>query len=142
MVSAPVRDADRRVVAIALDAVDCSARIGSGSATGKLRPGRCAARRRGSARRVRGADSEDDPDDWVQDDEVVDEVETATAALGHPDLVVHRLAFDARWARGRGRPRAALSELIGFDPDRGCTASRPRHPSDGVLVRAPARIAA
>jgi hypothetical protein len=147
MVSAPVRDADRRVVAIALDAVEL------------LRPESDLARLLESFGRVDvllaaedlpaaslGADSEDDPDDWVEDDEVVDEVvdevKVATAALGHPDLEVHRLAL---------RPPlgpdveddlvAALSELIGFDPEPGVYCLAPATPVDGVLVRATRRIA-
>jgi hypothetical protein len=143
MVSAPVRDADRRVVAIALDAVEL------------LRPESDLARLLESFGRVDvllaaedlpvasvGADSEDDPDDWAQDDEVVDEVETATAALGHPDLEVHRLALRPPLGpEAEDDLVAALSELIGFDPDPGVYCLAPATPADGVLVRATRRIA-
>jgi hypothetical protein len=147
MVSAPVREADRRVVAIALDAVEL------------LRPESDLARLLESFGRVDvllaaedlpatsvGADPEDDtevdPDDWVDDLEVVDEVRVGTAALGHPDLEVHRLAL-----RPPLGPEveddlvAALSELIGFDPEPGVYCLAPATPADGVLMRATQRIA-
>jgi hypothetical protein len=141
-VAPPVRDADRRVVAIAIDAVEL------------LRPGSDLARLLDSFGRadvllaaedlpVADIDGpEDDPDDWTRDCEVVDEVRAGTAALRHPDLVVHRLAL---------RPPledaveddlvAALSELIGFDPGPGVYCLAPATPSDGVLVEAARRIA-
>ena len=89
----PVRDADRRVVAIAIDAVEL------------LRPGSDLARLLDSFGRadvllaaedlpVSPLDGpDDDPDDWIRDIGVVDEVRAGTAALRHPDLVVHRLAL-------------------------------------------------
>jgi hypothetical protein len=143
MVSAPVRDADRRVVAIALDAVEL------------LRPESDLARLLDSFGRVDvllaaedlpvasvGAESEDDPDDWAQDDEVVDEVKMATAALGHPDLEVHRLALRPPLGpEAEDDLVAALSELIGFDPEPGVYCLSPATPADGVLVRATRRIA-
>jgi len=141
-VSQPVRDADRRVVAIAIDAVEL------------LRPGSDLARLLDSFGRadvllaaedlpvspLEGAD--DDPDDWVRDIGVADEVRAGTAALRHPDLVVHRLAL---------RPPldvdveddlvAALSELVGFDPGPAVYCLAPAAPADGVLAQAARRIA-
>ncbi len=138
----PVRDADRRVVALAIDAVEL------------LRPGSDLARLLDSFGRadvllateelpvspVDGPD--DDPDDWVRDIGVVDDVRASTAALGHPDLVVHRLAL---------RPPldvaveddlvAAMSELVGFDPGSGVYCLAPATPADGVLDQAARRIA-
>ena len=136
-VAAPVRDADRRVVAIAIDAVEL------------LRPESDLARLLDSFGRVDvllaaedlpaaavGADSDDDPDDWAQDDEVVDEVETATAALGHPDLEVHRLALRAPLGpEAEDDLVAALSELIGFDPGPRGVLPRACDAADGVLVQ-------
>jgi hypothetical protein len=138
----PVRDADRRVVAIAIDAVEL------------LRPGSDLARLLDSFGRadvllaaedlpVSPLDGpDDDPDDWVRDIGVVDEVRAGTAALRHPDLVVHRLAL---------RPPldveveddlvAALSELVGFDPGSGVYCLAPATPADGVLAQAARRIA-
>ena len=138
----PVRDADRRVVAIAIDAVEL------------LRPGSDLARLLDSFGRadvllaaeelpvspVDGPD--DDPDDWVRDIGVVDDVRASTAAQGHPDLVVHRLALR--------RPLdveveddlvAAMSELVGFDPGPGVYCLAPATPEDGVLDQAVRRIA-
>ncbi|MBV9921026.1 MAG: hypothetical protein JOY78_09295 [Pseudonocardia sp.] len=87
-------------------------------------------------------DSEDDPDDWVQDDQVVDEVKMATAALGHADLEVHRLALRPPVGpEAEDDLVAALSELIGFDPEPGVYCLAPATPADGVLVRAIRRIA-
>jgi hypothetical protein len=147
MVSAPVRDADRRAVAIALDAVEL------------LRPESDLARLLESFGRVdvllaaedlpaasveadSGDDVEDDPDDWVPDDDVFDEVRAATAALGHPDLEVHRLALQPPLGLDvEDDLVAALSELIGFDPEPGVYCLAPATPADGVLVRATRRIA-
>ncbi len=147
MVSAPVRDADRRVVAIASDAVEL------------LRPGSDLARLLESFGRVdvllaaedvptaaAAGDSDDDPesdpDDWTGDDQVVDEVRAAAAALGHPDLNVHRLALCPPLGPAvEDDLVAALSELIGFDPEPGVYCLAPATPADGVLVRATRRIA-
>jgi hypothetical protein len=141
-VAQPVRDADRRVVAVAIDAVEL------------LRPGSDLARLLDSfgradvllaaedlpAAAVEGPD--DDPDDWVRDCEVVDEVRLGTAALRHPDLVVHRLALDAPLSDTvEDDLVAALSELIGFDPGRGVYCLAPATPSEGVLSQAAQRIA-
>ena len=143
MVSTPVRDADRRVVAIASDAVEL------------LRPGSDLARLLESFGRVdvllaaedvptvaAGGDAEDDPGDWTDDDQVVDEVRAAAAALGHPDLDVHRLALCPPLGPAvEDDLVAALSELIGFDPEPGVYCLAPATPADGVLVRAMRRIA-
>ena len=141
-VARPVRDADRRVVAIAIDAVEL------------LRPESDLARLLDSFGRADVLlaaedlpaaavdDADDDPDDWVRDSEAVDEVRLGTAALRHPDLVVHRLALDAPLSEGvEDDLVAALSELVGFDPGRGVYCLGPATPVDGVLVRAAQRIA-
>jgi hypothetical protein len=138
----PVRDADRRVVALAIDAVEL------------LRPGSDLARLLDSFGRadvllaaedlpVAALDGpDDDPDDWTRDCEVVDEVRAGTAALRHPDLVVHRLALNAPLdAAVEDDLVAALSELIGFDPGSGVYCLAPATPPDGVLVQAARRIA-
>jgi hypothetical protein len=141
-VAQPVRDADRRVVAVAIDAVEL------------LRPGSDLARLLDSFGRADVLlaaedlpaaavdDADDDPDDWVRDSEAVDEVRLGTAALRHPDLVVHRLALDAPLNEDvEDDLVAALSELVGFDPGRGVYCLAPATPVDGVLVRAAQRIA-
>ena len=141
-VARPVRDADRRVVAIAVDAVEL------------LRPESDLARLLDSFGRAdvllaaedlpAAADEgpDDDPDDWVRDSEAVDEVRLGTAALRHPDLVVHRLALHPPLdAAVEDDLVAGLSELIGFDPGRGVYCLAPATPVDGVLVQAAQRIA-
>ena len=141
-VARAVCDADRRVVAIAVDAVEL------------LRPESDLARLLESFGRAdvllaaedlpAAADEgpDDDPDDWVRDSEAVDEVRLGTAALRHPDLVVHRLALDAPLNEDvEDDLVAALSELVGFDPGRGVYCLAPATPVDGVLVRAAQRIA-
>jgi hypothetical protein len=144
MVSAPVRDADRRVVAIAIDAVEL------------LRPGSDLARLLESFGRVDvllaaedlpltaedAVDPDDDPDGWVDDSEVVAEVRAGVATLGHPDLAVHRLALrPPLGSTAEDDLVAALSELIGFDPEPGVYCLAPATPADGVLARAARRIA-
>ena len=141
-VARAVCDADRRVVAIAVDAVEL------------LRPESDLARLLESFGRAdvllaaedlpaaAVEDPDDDPDDWVRDSEAVDEVRLGTAALRHPDLVVHRLALDAPLNEDvEDDLVAALSELVGFDPGRGVYCLAPATPVDGVLVRAAQRIA-
>ena len=141
-VARAVCDADRRVVAIAVDAVEL------------LRPESDLARLLESFGRAdvllaaedlpaaAVEDPDDDPDDWVRDSEAVDEVRLGTAALRHPDLVVHRLALDAPLSEDvEDDLVAALSELVGFDPGRGVYCLAPATPVDGVLVRAAQRIA-
>lgn len=145
MVSAPVSDAGRRVVAIAVDAVEL------------LRPESDLARLLDSFGRVDvllategaatvGGDSEEDPeddsDDWTHDGEVADELLAGVAALGHPDLMVHRLALGAPLSAAvEDDLVAALSELVGFDPEPGVYCLAPATPADGALVRAAQRIA-
>jgi len=142
MVSQPVCDADRRVVAIAIDAVEL------------LRPGSDLARLLDSFGRadvllaaeklpVRPIDDpDDDPDDWVPDIGIVDDVRARTAALGHPDLVVHRLALSSPLdVAVEDELVAALSELVGFDPGPGVYCLAPATPVDGVLSTAAKRIA-
>jgi hypothetical protein len=141
-VARPVRDADRRVVAIAIDAVEL------------LRPESDLARLLDSFGRAdvllaaedlpaaAVEEPDDDPDDWVRDSEAVDEVRLGTAALRHPDLVVHRLALDAPLSEDvEDDLVAALSELVGFDPGLGVYCLAPATPVDGVLVQAAQRIA-
>jgi hypothetical protein len=130
------------VVAVAVDAVEL------------LRPGSDLARLLDSfgradvllavedlpAAAIEGLD--DDPDDWVRDCEVVDEVRLGTAELRHPDLVVHRLALEGPLGPAAEDDLVAgLSELIGFDPGRGVYCLAPATPPDGVLVHAAQRIA-
>ena len=141
-VARAVCDADRRVVAIAVDAVEL------------LRPESDLARLLESFGRAdvllaaedlpaaAVEEPDDDPDDWVRDSEAVDEVRLGTAALRHPDLVVHRLALDAPLNEDvEDDLVAALSELVGFDPGRGVYCLAPATPVDGVLVQAAQRIA-
>jgi hypothetical protein len=134
-----MRDADRRVVAIAPDAVEL------------LRPHSDLARLLESfgradvllaAENVPIAVDEGDPDDWTRDGEVVDEVRLAVAALRHPDLVVHRLGLDQPLSPAdEDELVAALSELIGFDPEPGVYCLAPASPNGGVIARATQRIA-
>ena len=141
-VAQPVRDADRRVIAVAVDAVEL------------LRPESDLARLLDSFGRAdvllaaedvptaTADDPDDDPDDWVHDSEAVDDVRLGAAALRHPDLVVHRLALGTPLSPAAEDDLvAALSELIGFDPGRGVYCLAPATPDDGVLVRAAQRIA-
>jgi hypothetical protein len=134
-----MRDADRRVVAIAPDAMEL------------LRPSSDLARLLESfgradvllvAEDVPTAVDEDDPDDWTHDVEVVDEVRMAAAALGHPDLVVHRLGLDQPINLGtEDELVAALSELVGFDPEPGVYCLAPASSSGDAVGRAAQRIA-
>jgi hypothetical protein len=134
-----MRDADRRVVAIAPDAMEL------------LRPSSDLARLLESfgradvllvAEDVPTAVDEDDPDDWTHDAEATDEVRTAAAALGHPDLVVHRLGLDQPINPGtEDELVAALSELVGFDPEPGVYCLAPASPDGGAVARAAQRIA-
>ena len=145
MVSAPVSDADRRVVALAADAVEL------------LRPESDLARLLDSFGRADvllaaenvpaatlGGGSEEDPDDdgWTHDEEMADELRAGVVALGHPDLMVHRLALGIPLEHAAEDDLvAALSELVGFDPEPGVYCLAPATPADGVLVRAARRIA-
>lgn len=144
----PVRDADRRVVAIAPDAVEL------------LRPGSDLARLMESFGRAdvllvaedvpRFAEATDDPDDdldddlddWTRDAEAVDEVRERAAVLLHPDLVVHRLGLSLPLApTDESELVAALSELVGFDPEDGVYCLAPACPASSVISRAAERIA-
>jgi len=142
MVSAPGSDADRRVVAIATDAVEL------------LRPESDLARLLDSFGRAdvllatEGAaigseeDTDDGSDEGTRDGEAADELRTGVAALGHRDLTVHRLALGASLEPTvEDDLVAALSELVGFDPEAGVYCLAPATPADGVLVRAARRIA-
>lgn len=141
-VAQPVRDADRRVVAIAIDAVEL---LRPGSDLARLLDsfGRADVLLAAEALPVAALDDpEDDPDDWTRDCEVVDEVREGTAGLHHPDLVVHRLALTPPLDGAvEDDLVAALSELIGFDPGPGVYCLAPATPVDGVLVDAARRIA-
>ena len=146
----PVRDADRRVVAIAPDAVEL------------LRPGSDLARlmesfgradvllaAEGMPRFAAGGpdddlddDCDDDPDDWTRDAEAVDDVRERAAVLLHPDLVVHRLGLSLPLAPSdESELVAALSELVGFDPEDGVYCLAPACPASSVISRAAERIA-
>lgn len=136
---AVLRLAPRRVVAIAADAVEL------------LRPASDLARLLNSFDRadvllvtepVPLAVDDEDPDDWTRDGESVDEVRMATASLGHPDLVVHRLGMIAPLRPDLQHELvAAMSELIGFDPEPLVYCLAPAEPPHGVLARTAERIA-
>ena len=112
------------------------------TADGELRPRRRAARRRGRAALRRGTDDpdddlDDDLDDWTRDAEAVDEVRERAAVLLHPDLVVHRLGLSLPLApTDESELVAALSELVGFDPEDGVYCLAPACPASGVISRA------
>ena len=137
VVAVPMRDADRRVVAVAPDAMEL------------LRPGSDLARLLESfgradvllvAEDVPIAVDDDDPDDWTNDGEAVDEVRARAEALEHPDLTVHRLGLPIS-ADAEDELVAAMSELVGFDPEPGVYCLVPATPAGGVLERAAQRIA-
>lgn len=114
---APVVEAERRVVAVAPDAVEL------------LRPGSDLLRRLAdfayadvllAAEVVPALDDEDDADEDDDADDTADEVLARAAALEHPDLLVHRLGLRAPLGPGAEDDLvAALSELVGFDPEPG-----------------------
>jgi hypothetical protein len=135
-VARAMRDADRRAVAIAPDATEL---LRPSSDLGRLLESF------GRADILLAADSvpimvdDDDPDDWAHEGE---DVRACAAALAHPDLAVHRL--------GLGHPIgseaedllvAAISELIGFDPEPGVYCLAPATPPNGPIARAAQRIA-
>jgi len=147
MIGRPVPDADRRVVAVASNAVEL------------LRPESDLARLLESFGRADvllaaedidewddGDEDDGDPDGWTSDGEGGDEsgndVRAAAAALGHPDLVVHRLGLRMPLAADdEGELVAALSELVGFDPEDGVYCLAPADPAGDVVSRAAQRIA-
>lgn len=134
-----VRDVDRRVVAVAPDAAEL------------LRPSSDLARLLESfgradvllaAEDVPFAVDDDDPADWTRDVEVVDEVRAAAAALRHPDLVVHRLGLTHPIGPSdEDELVAAMSELVGFDPEPGVYCLAPASPAGGAIAGAAQRIA-
>lgn len=74
--------------------------------------------------------AEDDDDD-EGDDDVRDQV----AKLGHPELVVHRLALSRPLGPAAEEDLvAAVSELVGFDPEAGVYCLAPALPSEGASV--------
>ncbi|MHA6796348.1 hypothetical protein ACVGVM_22965 [Pseudonocardia bannensis] len=93
--------------------------------------------------------SGDDPDEllWLPAHaEPVDEVRSAVARLDLPDLRLHRLGLRSPLGPGTEPDLvAALSELVGFDPEPGvyclAPASAPGDPNRSVVVRAAQRIA-
>lgn len=83
---------------------------------------------------------------------VPDETRERVAALGHPDLVVHRLGLVAPFAPDAEEDLVAgMSELVGFDPEPGVCCLAPAAPptgfgmpdcaARGALDRAAQRIA-
>ncbi len=154
LMARPVRDADRRVVAIAPDAVEL---LRPGSDLARLLESfghadvllaaedvpRFAATATATATGDPDGDSDDwDPDDWTRDAEVADEVRERAAALLHPDLVVHRLGLRLPLAApDEDELVAALSELVGFDPEDGVYCLAPACPASSAISRAAQRIA-
>jgi hypothetical protein len=64
------------------------------------------------------------------------------ATLEHPDIAVHRLALRLPLdPAAEDDLVAALSELVGFDPEPGVYCLAPATPAGGVLARAVHRIA-
>jgi hypothetical protein len=87
-------------------------------------------------------DFDSDPDDWTRDAGIPDEVRERAAALGHRDLVVHRLGLRLPLAvDDESELIAALSELVGFDPEDGVYCLAPAGSPNSVIARAAQRIA-
>ena len=113
----PVPVADRRAVAVATTPAEL------------LTPGSALARALAAFPRADVLLATDDrPTDPAADDQWDDgrneaaseEMRAAVAGLGHPDLVAHRLALPTLLGDGAEDDLvAALSELVGFDPDPG-----------------------
>lgn len=89
----------------------------------------------------------DDGDDWDDDGgDERDEVVEGVAKLGLPHLQLHRLGLPHLQGPGVEQDLvAALSELVGFDPEPGVYAlapsSWPADPSRAVVIAAAQRIA-
>ncbi|MGI5128511.1 hypothetical protein ACQEVB_16995 [Pseudonocardia sp. CA-107938] len=91
---------------------------------------------------------DDDPDDDDQDDDVDpgEELDRAVAALGLPDVRAHRLGLPPTFG-GEAEPDivAALSELVGFDPEPGVYCLAPAtvggDSAGSTVTRAARRIA-
>lgn len=84
-------------------------------------------------------------DDADEMDESGTDLERAVAALGLPAIAVHRLGLPTTFG-GEAEPDivAALSELVGFDPEPGVYCLAPAadcDPADGAATRAAQRIA-
>jgi hypothetical protein len=94
-----------------------------------------------------GPDVEEDPDDEGFDAESpADEVALRIAELGPPALALHRLSLTAPLgAHAEYDLVAALSELVGFDPEQGvyclAPAPAPADPARTAVDRAARRIA-
>jgi hypothetical protein len=89
-------------------------------------------------------DSQPDPDDDV--DRLGEELRTSAARLELPGLALHRLGLPHPLpATAEGDLVAAMSELVGFDPEQGlyCLAPAPAtaDPALAVVERAVQRIA-
>jgi len=79
------------------------------------------------------AEGDEDEDDDGPDDFASDEVRIRAAALEHPDLVVHRLGLCAPVpVAAEADVVAALSELVGFDPEAGVYCLAPAAPPPGA----------
>ena len=136
-------DADRRAVAVAVDAVEL---LRPKSDLARILVGFARADVLLATEQPPADGFDDDLGDLVDldesddeatgsDDRPADEVQARAAALGHPDLVVHRLGLRAPLGPpAEGDLLAAVSELVGFDPERGvyCVAPVPVLSRSGV----------
>ncbi len=87
----------------------------------------------------------DDDDGVDDDDDPAEELERSVAALGLPDVTLHRLGLSPAFG-GDAEPDivAALSELVGFDPEPGVYCLAPAADGEaagGPVTRAARRIA-
>lgn len=90
-------------------------------------------------------DEQWDDDGVDDDDDPAEETERAVAALGLPDVTLHRLGLSPAFG-GDAEPDivAALSELVGFDPEPGVYCLAPAADGEaagGPVTRAARRIA-
>ena len=137
------RDADRRVVAIAIDALEL---LRPESDLARLldsfgRATCCSPRKTLPVRRAVD-DPDDDPDDWARDSDAVDEVRAGRRAGASRSRRAPPRAPPPRWTwTVEDDLVAALSELVGFDPGPGVYCLAPAIPEDGVIARAAQRIA-